>query len=415
MSLLKALGIDKYTTRFKQWIASKYVAKDNLKTINGESLEGEGNIEISGGGSSVNADWNAQEGEDGYIKNKPFEEKIVDNLGRIYYAGGEYIDGDYHIKLGNITPRYDEYSGYTFPNFHLTGYLGYIDEETGNDHFVNIISLAGQYPIYKYDSIPDDEDIPYTIYLKETTEFDNYDVYLKTRLGEIKYDLVCNIVEISTLNESFIPDTIARKSDLNTNTNTVKNITIDFGITIVDLLGDYEDYYTFWEYVTQGYNTINYNNDENTIAFPISKREDSEILGERMYIPYPDGQIEIYYSDGSSLGGKIIKTFVDPIVYKYLCNPIILGNDIHIPLELIDEDAVEFKYKISGIYKLRIYNSDINDFIIYNCTHYDDEEQALFASVGNEQSYRICIIRNIEWDDEMPDYYKYIVQVDNYV
>lgn len=45
------------------------VSGTNIKTINGESILGEGNLTIEGG-ESVQPDWNAQEGESGYIKNK---------------------------------------------------------------------------------------------------------------------------------------------------------------------------------------------------------------------------------------------------------------------------------------------------------------------------------------------------------
>lgn len=328
MSLLKALGIDKYTTRFKQWIASKYVAKDNLKTINGESLEGEGNIEISGGGSSVNADWNQKDNtQPDYIKNRThyYAQKLqykgeievfIDNKATYALSPYEYIDQDIY--------------GYRVPDkIKFTGggtsfTLDFIKEPIPGYNYEEDIQEA----VTKRFTIDEDTDIEVTYYNNGNPDYiegtiieleliatdSNYQEYVAF-VTEDYY------VDLKQIDEKYIPDTIARKSDLNTNTNTTKNITTEFGITIEDLLGDYNDYYSFWIYVTEGYNAINYNNDENTIAFPISKREDSEITGERMYIPYPDGQIEIYYSDGSGLGGKIIKTFVDPIVYKYLCNP----------------------------------------------------------------------------------------------
>lgn len=46
MTLLKILGIDRYTAKFKEWIRNKFIAKGGLKTINNESIEGKGNIEV---------------------------------------------------------------------------------------------------------------------------------------------------------------------------------------------------------------------------------------------------------------------------------------------------------------------------------------------------------------------------------
>lgn len=46
MTLLKKLGIDRYTAKFKEWIRNKFIAKGSLKTINNQSIEGEGNIEV---------------------------------------------------------------------------------------------------------------------------------------------------------------------------------------------------------------------------------------------------------------------------------------------------------------------------------------------------------------------------------
>ena len=52
MTLLKILGIDRYTAKFKEWIRNKFIAKGGIKTINNQSIEGEGNIVIEGGTSN---------------------------------------------------------------------------------------------------------------------------------------------------------------------------------------------------------------------------------------------------------------------------------------------------------------------------------------------------------------------------
>lgn len=53
MTLLRILGIDKYTTSFKTWISNKFIAKGGLKTINNESIEGKGNIEVQANAEMV--------------------------------------------------------------------------------------------------------------------------------------------------------------------------------------------------------------------------------------------------------------------------------------------------------------------------------------------------------------------------
>ena len=138
------LGIDKYTTQFKNWVNSqidkkhaefigsapetldtiaevaqaikdnetvvealdaaignkqdKLISGTNIKQINGQDILGKGNIEISGGGSSATPDWDASEGEEGFIKNKPYEifksriEKGDDDTLRVHIAEDEYTE-----------------------------------------------------------------------------------------------------------------------------------------------------------------------------------------------------------------------------------------------------------------------------------------------------------------------------------
>lgn len=54
-------------------VQPKLVSGENIKTVNGESILGKGDLKISGGGG---ADWNAKDGEEGFIKNKPFYDEI---------------------------------------------------------------------------------------------------------------------------------------------------------------------------------------------------------------------------------------------------------------------------------------------------------------------------------------------------
>ena len=51
---------------------SNFLTESNLKTINGESIVGEGNLEIQGGGTQVQSDWTETDDQSvSYIKNKP--------------------------------------------------------------------------------------------------------------------------------------------------------------------------------------------------------------------------------------------------------------------------------------------------------------------------------------------------------
>lgn len=51
---------------------SNFLTESNLKTINGESIVGEGNLEIQGGGTQVQSDWvETNDQSVSYIKNKP--------------------------------------------------------------------------------------------------------------------------------------------------------------------------------------------------------------------------------------------------------------------------------------------------------------------------------------------------------
>lgn len=104
MTLLRILGIDRYTAKFKEWIGNKFIAKNNIKTINNESLVGKGNIEISGG-SSATPDWNALEGKEGFIKNRThyYNEKLqyrgeieasINHIATYVLSPYEYIDKD---------------------------------------------------------------------------------------------------------------------------------------------------------------------------------------------------------------------------------------------------------------------------------------------------------------------------------
>lgn len=91
MGLLKMLGIGKYLKKVKDYI------DDSIKGVNEEIS----NIEIT-------SDWNAKDGETGYIKNKPCYE-----INRYPNIHGEiYVDSDYMTELPDYYSAYPNHKDY---------------------------------------------------------------------------------------------------------------------------------------------------------------------------------------------------------------------------------------------------------------------------------------------------------------
>lgn len=72
------------------------VSGENIKTVNGESLLGKGNLDII-------SDWDAKEGEAGYVKNRPFyaEFSEADNYSEKWTKGrlGDVYGSNLYIKV----------------------------------------------------------------------------------------------------------------------------------------------------------------------------------------------------------------------------------------------------------------------------------------------------------------------------
>lgn len=147
MTLLKILGIDRYTAKFKEWIRNKFIAKGSLRTINNQSIEGIGNIEISGGGSSATPDWNAQKGKAGYIENRTHYVDIIrgETLKDISAASDIYADS----KLKSH--GYENIDGDTFMKLvYEQGSETYIDNLYIGPEFIK--AIQGERIYYNYDT-----------------------------------------------------------------------------------------------------------------------------------------------------------------------------------------------------------------------------------------------------------------------
>lgn len=139
---------------------NQLVSGGNIKTVNGQSLLGSGNIVI--GGSSdviVNADWNAQEGEAGYIENKPFcdikyeikNSKIdlsklitIDSFLNIYLNDISFVVGSSETKINNHHIGYDEAVDFTLEGVDVMGDT-YEFVFTGDIYNVSVSELGGLY------------------------------------------------------------------------------------------------------------------------------------------------------------------------------------------------------------------------------------------------------------------------------
>ena len=85
---------------------SNFLTESNLKTINGESIVGEGNLEIQGGGTQVQSDWTETDDQSvSYIKNKPTLSIVAtsgnyDDLTNKPTIPGAQVNSDWNSESG---------------------------------------------------------------------------------------------------------------------------------------------------------------------------------------------------------------------------------------------------------------------------------------------------------------------------
>jgi hypothetical protein len=174
-------------------LQEKLKSGTNIKTINSESILGKGNIEIELPQYEM-PDWNAQKGEPGFIKNKPFEFVIENGYSKEVIVGG----GEKTVTLLTLIYNEDNEAWY-WDGADWLSENPVLRVSIPNENF--IIVKTSDLPVEEFGTglYKDLEsgDIMYSGWFDgETT---------------IKVELTDTISQIS---ECFIPDTIVRKSDL---------------------------------------------------------------------------------------------------------------------------------------------------------------------------------------------------------
>ena len=177
-------------------LQEKLESGKNIKTINGQSILGRGNLEIEGL-PSVIPDWNENNPSAvSYIKNRTHylaEHKITEEftlVGFLYNKCKYDEDTDGYYTTADIKIRYneDDYEGTII--IQKGTLLGY-------DNFNDEVTITGE---------DQGEEFAFISYVED------YNIYFK--VSQPNYGTNFRLLEYVTLDEAYIPDTIARKSDL---------------------------------------------------------------------------------------------------------------------------------------------------------------------------------------------------------
>lgn len=177
-----------------------YLKKNGIKTINGESIVGEGNIVIESSDVECSTpDWNAQKGEVGYIENKPFTDNLTVEATYIFEKSRSIVCGD------NV---YVKHMYYKHSNEELTIEYGLITPTQKYGPFSMTVPYDDNgAEMERYISISQDA-------YDDASYLEGY-YFAATLIGDEGgqyYQLLDE--QVYPLSEVFIPDTISRKSDV---------------------------------------------------------------------------------------------------------------------------------------------------------------------------------------------------------
>ena len=238
MSILKSLGIEEYTSKFKEWIENKLkqkVSKDDIKTINGESII----KELNNDNITIMSDWNANKNESGYIENrthwyyKSVEEIELheDHIDIISWSPEEDPDmyDNEHIKMWN------DYGLWVNPDGYYEWYKHSFDvdisEYANLPSYIKLKGLTENISVDEKLSLSDIVEVtnqePCHLYVTRWIEQNSEGawLYVTVECAQSIPDLtlLVDFSELKQLDDVYMPDTVVRKNDLQKELSNVDN------------------------------------------------------------------------------------------------------------------------------------------------------------------------------------------------
>ena len=203
------------------------VKKKDVATINGKSILEGGNIVITGGegGSSVTPDWNAQEGEAGYIENKPFYDTINETFDTSSIPSGvnEYSytinipknsNGGWKelllLKVPVLQLGLDEVINFNEVALNIASSLSInetvdiLAKRHGSLTKIGAITISKEYFVYE---------IIVKFSISDAWSY-NLRKYIENTSYAFEDSITTESWSVKTIADMYIPETIARKSEL---------------------------------------------------------------------------------------------------------------------------------------------------------------------------------------------------------
>lgn len=187
---------------------SSKLNKTDVATINGQSLTEGGNIVVQSGASST-PDWNAKQGEVGFIKNRThFMFRIENQIQTECIQESSNPAFNKYDEYGNLIELYIPFRNYR-DDIPMGYFIKWIDEEVFVKHSYGEEKFTVKFYDYVYTFEPVyDESIDSYYCLKVSILDGYYDSSTEIQIAD--YDYLHPI----PLGEFYIPDTIARTKDV---------------------------------------------------------------------------------------------------------------------------------------------------------------------------------------------------------